>query len=163
MYWLYKPRFPGDTIGPELAPHHALLTSVWDIRPERDPRHPNPFPLELTARCIFAALDGQPGAVIDPYAGMGTTLVAAKLLGCRFFGIDVSPHYVARARERLANAAQERPRLEEEVKRHRVVLTFRERKALGLTRPPPGVQPAPSACFRPARAGRASTPPGVGG
>ncbi|MDW8120635.1 MAG: site-specific DNA-methyltransferase [Chloroflexota bacterium] len=136
IYWLCKPRFPGDTIGAELAPRHALLTSVWDIRPERDPRHPNPFPLELPARCILSALDGRPGAVIDPYAGVGTTLVAARLLGCRYLGIEISPRYVAIARERLARAEEERPRLDEEVRRHQVALPFRERKARGLTRPP---------------------------
>ncbi|GBD11729.1 Modification methylase DpnIIB [bacterium HR23] len=136
IYWLCKPRFPGDTIGSELAPRHALLSSVWEIRPERDPRHPNPFPLELPARCIFSALDGRPGAVIDPYAGIGTTVVAAKLLGCRFLGVELSPQYAQVAFQRLEHAEEERPRLEEELQRHRVEVTFRERKARGLARPP---------------------------
>jgi len=77
IYWLYKPRFEGDTIGEELNPRHALLTSVWEIPPERDQRHPNPFPIELPTRCIFSVLDGRKGVVLDPYCGIGTTLVAA--------------------------------------------------------------------------------------
>ncbi|MFN3974141.1 MAG: hypothetical protein ACK4K2_02520 [Dehalococcoidia bacterium] len=50
--------------------------------------------------------------------------------------IEISPGYVATARERLANVETERPRLVGEIKRHRVELTFQERKARGLTRPP---------------------------
>ncbi|MBC7225761.1 MAG: site-specific DNA-methyltransferase [Thermoflexales bacterium] len=131
IYWLCKPRFPGDTIGAELNSRHALLTSVWEIRPERDPRHPNPFPIELPVRCIYSVLDDRKGVVLDPYAGIGTTLVAAKLLGCDFFGIDISETYVAIARERIENAERERARVLEELELHKVQKTFQERKATG--------------------------------
>lgn len=131
IYWLCKPRFPGDTIGAELGSRHALLTSVWEIRPERDPRHPNPFPIELPVRCIYSVLDDRKGVVLDPYAGIGTTLVAAKLLGCDFFGIEISETYVAIARERLENAERERARVLEELELHKVQKTFQERKATG--------------------------------
>ncbi|MDW7991337.1 MAG: site-specific DNA-methyltransferase, partial [Anaerolineae bacterium] len=131
IYWLYKPRFDGDTIGEELNPRHALLTSVWEIPPERDPRHPNPFPIELPTRCIYSVLDGQKGVVLDPYCGIGTTLVAAKLLGCDYIGIDISEAYVAVARERLEAAETEWPRVEAEVALHVVRKTFQERKAQG--------------------------------
>lgn len=131
IYWLYKPRFEGDTIGQELNPRHALFTSVWEIPPERDPRHPNPFPIELPTRCIYSVLDGQKGVVLDPYCGIGTTLVAAKLLGCDYLGIDISEAYVAIARERLETAEQERARVEAEVALHVVRKTFRERKEKG--------------------------------
>jgi len=110
IYWLYKPRFDGDVIGEELNPRHALLTSVWEIPPERDPRHPNPFPIELPTRCIYSALDGERGVVLDPYCGIGTTLVAAKLLGCDYLGIDISARYAEIARERLQNAGREETR-----------------------------------------------------
>ncbi len=131
IYWLYKPRFPGDTIGAELNSRHALLTSVWEIRPERDPRHPNPFPIELPVRCIYSVLDDRKGIVLDPYAGIGTTLVAAKLLGHDFLGIDVSETYIAIARERLESAERERARVLAELELHKVQKTFQERKAQG--------------------------------
>ncbi|MFN3761846.1 MAG: DNA methyltransferase, partial [Anaerolineae bacterium] len=131
IYWLCKPRFPGDTIGAELGSRHALLTSVWEIRPERDPRHPNPFPVELPVRCIYSVLDDRKGIVLDPYAGIGTTLVAAKLLGHDFIGIDVSEAYIAIARERLESAERERARVLAELELHKVRKTFQERKALG--------------------------------
>ena len=42
--------------------------------------------------------------VVDPYAGSGTTGVAAKLLGRRFYGIEIDPEYAARAADRIEAA-----------------------------------------------------------
>jgi len=139
IYWLYKPREEekNEPIGPELGSEHAKLTSVWEIRPESKVNWaPDPFPLALPSRCICSTLGDRKGRVIDPYAGSGTTLVAAKLLGHDFLGIEISEEYTKRALERLANAERERAELEEEVSLHKVQLTFKERKALGLTKPP---------------------------
>jgi len=130
IYWLYKPR-DGNLVGEELASRHALLTSVWEIPPEREVPHPAPFPLELPVRCIFSVMDERKGVVIDPYAGSGTTLVAAKLLGMDFLGIEISPEYVRYAWERLAKCENERGRVSEEMARHRVEKTFKERKEQG--------------------------------
>lgn len=141
VYWLYKPRRGEEErpVGEELHPRHARLTSVWEIRPEARIRWaPNPFPLALPARCIASVLDGRRGRVIDPYAGSGTTLVAARLLGHEYLGIEISPEYARRALERIARAEGERPVLEAELALHRTATTFRERKARGLARPRPG-------------------------
>jgi modification methylase len=74
-------------------------------------RHPAPFPESLPNRLIamytFAAVPdaGFPGdLVLDPFAGTGAVCVAAKKLGRRFIGIDLSPHFCLRAQERLAHA-----------------------------------------------------------
>lgn len=42
------------------------------------------------------------GAVLDPFAGSGTTGVAALRRGCTFVGIEKEPEYVEIARKRLA-------------------------------------------------------------
>ena len=42
-----------------------------------------------------------PGMVLDPFAGAGTTLLAAERLGRRSIGIELSPQYVALARARI--------------------------------------------------------------
>lgn len=130
IYWLYKPK-GDDLIGPELASRHALLTSVWEMRPEANNPHPAPFPIELPTRCIYSVLNGEPGAVIDLYAGSGTTLVAAELMGLPWLGIEISPDYIEMAEGRLANAEGERPRVDAEMALHRVTKTFKQRKENG--------------------------------
>ena len=66
--------------------------------------HPGTFPTDLPRWCI--RLHGVADAVVlDPFAGAGTTLVAAGLEGARGIGIEIDPAYVATARARLAETA----------------------------------------------------------
>jgi site-specific DNA-methyltransferase (adenine-specific) len=68
--------------------------------------HPAGFPVELPARCI--RLHGVPEAtVLDPFAGTGTTLVAAESLGCRGIGIEIDHQYATTAVERLRRITAE--------------------------------------------------------
>lgn len=138
IYWLYKPNpeEAAEPIGAELESRHAKMTSIWDIRPERQLKWiPDAFPLELPGRCIFSILSDKRGVVIDPYAGSGTTLVAAKLLGSDYIGIEMSDNYAARAEERLANAFMEKDRLAAECAKHAVGMTFKQRKEKGISKP----------------------------
>lgn len=61
--------------------------------------HPAPFPVSLPMRAIDTS-----GArsVLDPFAGSGTTLVAAKAAGIRGVGIEKSERYCEIAARRLA-------------------------------------------------------------
>lgn len=43
----------------------------------------------------------EPGIVLDPFAGAGTTCLVAKRLGRRFIGIDLNPEYVSMAQKRV--------------------------------------------------------------
>ncbi len=66
--------------------------------------HPGTFPLDLPRWCI--RLHGKPGAaVLDPFAGAGTTLLAALAEGADGIGIEIDPAYVDAGRRRLAAAA----------------------------------------------------------
>lgn len=63
--------------------------------------HSAAFPVELPK--WFIKLFTQPGdLVLDPFIGSGTTAVAALQLGRRYCGIDLNPHYVEMARNRIA-------------------------------------------------------------
>ena len=77
--------------------------SVWNIPPEsaRKVGHPAPFPLEL-ARRVIRLYSYVGDVVLDPFAGSGTTCVAAKSLKRRYVGFDISPEYCALAEKRLA-------------------------------------------------------------
>jgi site-specific DNA-methyltransferase (adenine-specific) len=83
----------------------ALCSTVWNLRPApRSGGHPAPFPVELARRAI--RLSTWPGEVVlDPFAGTGTTLVAARQLGRRAIGIETSERYCERAVARLGQTA----------------------------------------------------------
>ena len=83
----------------------APLSDVWDlpiIAPSAHERtgYPTQKPLRLLERVVAAAT--VPGdLVLDPCCGSGTTLVAARRLGRRWLGIDVSEEALGIARGRL--------------------------------------------------------------
>jgi site-specific DNA-methyltransferase (adenine-specific) len=79
----------------------ALCSTVWQIAPARRDGHPAPFPIELARRCI--RLSTWPGETIfDPFAGSGTTVLAARQLGRRAIGIEASAAYCDQIVARLA-------------------------------------------------------------
>ena len=85
-------------------------TDVWEIRAESATRvgHPAPFPVELPQRLI-ELYTYRDDLVLDPFAGAGTTAVAAVRTGRRYIGFDTDPGYIALAEKRIAD---ERDRLE---------------------------------------------------
>ncbi len=71
---------------------------VWRIRQEANPDHPAPFPVGLPARVIETTA---PSLVLDPFAGSGTTLRAARDAGVKAIGIEKSEHYCQLTARRL--------------------------------------------------------------
>jgi DNA modification methylase len=63
--------------------------------------HPAAFPTELPRRCALLLTDPG-GTVVDPFAGSGTTLVAAESLGRLGVAVEQDPAYAAMALERLS-------------------------------------------------------------
>lgn len=133
IYWLQKPKGK-NLIGEELQSRHALLSSIWRIRPESNNAHPAPFPLALPLRCIFSILNENGGIVIDPYCGSGTTGIAAKILNCDFIGIDNSKQYLSLAENRITNYQQFLKEAQSELNLHKVRESFSEKKARGKTK-----------------------------
>jgi site-specific DNA-methyltransferase (adenine-specific) len=85
--------------------------NVWHIpyktmqsRADRD-YHPATFPVALVDRCLRLAAPGPDGLVLDPFAGTGATLLAARALNLNAVGIEIDPAYCAAARRRLAEIA----------------------------------------------------------
>jgi DNA modification methylase len=95
----------------EISPDEFMEATldVWNIAPEsaRRVNHPAPFPVELPQRLI-GLYTYRDDLVVDPFAGAGTTLVAAIRSDRRYLGYDTEPGYVAIARERVGHEVRRR-------------------------------------------------------
>ena len=58
------------------------------------------MPLSLARYCV-AITSRDDSIVLDPYAGSGTTLLAARELGRRWVGIEIKPAFVDLIERRL--------------------------------------------------------------
>ncbi len=75
-------------------------TNVWKISPAHSKIHPAVFPLELAERVIsYYSFEGD--AVLDPFAGVGTTGRAAICLRRRFVLIENKATYVNHIRHHI--------------------------------------------------------------
>lgn len=78
---------------------------LWDIpnvksnHPEKT-IHPCQFPIELVERCVLALTD-EHDWVLDPYCGVGTSLIAGLKHGRRVIGCEKEETYIEIARERI--------------------------------------------------------------
>lgn len=74
---------------------HQTMTetgNVWTFPPRRHQDHPAVFPSELPRRCLEPLLGLAPLApVVDPFAGVGTTIEVASKMGFDAIGMDLDP------------------------------------------------------------------------
>lgn len=102
----------GNPLGKNPSDFWALLadeweSGVWEIpnvkanHPEKT-SHPCQFPVELVERCLLALTD-EGDWVLDPFAGVGSTLLAAAKHGRRAVGVDRDADYIDLARQRVAD------------------------------------------------------------
>jgi DNA modification methylase len=77
--------------------HGVLRVAMPTLDPARKD-HPTAKPVALMAQL----LDKTVGVVADPFAGSGSTLVAAKRLGRRSIGVEIEERYCEAAAKRLA-------------------------------------------------------------
>jgi site-specific DNA-methyltransferase (adenine-specific) len=75
---------------------------ICPVGKEKGNKHPAPMPLEL-AEYMVRLSGGH--RILDPFAGSGTTLLAARRLGRTALGIELSPEYAEMCAERLSQQA----------------------------------------------------------
>jgi len=85
--------------------------SIWsDIKKTREEvalGHPAIFPIALVSRLIRVFTNSNQKVIFDPFAGIGSTVVAAQRLGKQGIGIEISPEYALKARKRLGQKTLE--------------------------------------------------------
>ena len=101
-----KRHFKGPNAG-ELSgnPKGKNPSDVWEFpnvksnHPEKT-IHPCQFPVELVERLVLS-MTNEGDAVLDPYMGVGSSIIAALMHGRTACGCDVVPGYVEIARRRV--------------------------------------------------------------
>lgn len=85
----------------EADEHQQMFRQLWDdIQGEPQIDHPAPFPVELAERLIrmFSFVGN---TVLDPFAGTGSTAVAASRVGRNSINVELEAEYVDLAEERI--------------------------------------------------------------
>jgi site-specific DNA-methyltransferase (adenine-specific) len=78
----------------------AWCQQTWTLTGASTREHPAPYPLELASRLVkMFSFVGD--TVLDPFAGSGTTLLAAAKLQRNSIGTEIDPSYFELARQRL--------------------------------------------------------------
>lgn len=78
--------------------------SIWsDIKKsteETELGHPAIFPIALVTRIIRCFTNNTDKTVLDPFAGIGSTAIAAEGLGKTGIGLEISPEFADKAKTR---------------------------------------------------------------
>ena len=90
-----------------------IANNIWNIPVRnsiKNKQHPCPFPIELPHRLIeLFSLKGE--VILDPFMGIGTTAIAAKMLERNFIGYEIVPEFRISALLSLEEEAMELNRM----------------------------------------------------
>lgn len=95
---------PQEGRTPHAAGARPRSVYITQVGKEKKLRHPTPMALDL-ARFLVCLACPPGGTVLDPFAGSGTTGVAARLHGRRAVLVERDPGFAGEAFERLAQGS----------------------------------------------------------
>ncbi len=85
--------------------HAVWFQQFWNLTGASTKIHPAPFPLELAYRLVrMFSFWGD--TVLDPFCGMGTTMLAAMKCGRNSIGIEIDSEYCQMTAKRLVDENQ---------------------------------------------------------
>ena len=89
IYWLTKgkPKVFKENIDKKFH------SEVWTINPDRNTKHPAPFPQLLVENCILLTTELN-DLCLDPFLGSGTSAIISKKHGRNFIGIEIDEKYM---------------------------------------------------------------------
>ena len=92
-----------DLTGKEwLQNSFSIWRNLTKTKEEKDMKHPASYPISLCEKLI-KTFSKNNSMIIDPFNGIGSTLVAARNLGHRAIGIDLSEEFCKIAKQRIEN------------------------------------------------------------
>ncbi len=81
----------------------SIWRGIGKTKEEKALAHPASYPVELCEKLISTFSKPPKCRIIDPFNGIGSTLVAAENLGCSGVGIDLSEEFCNKARQRITS------------------------------------------------------------
>jgi site-specific DNA-methyltransferase (adenine-specific) len=93
-------------------PYSDIWNNIYRVkhRSKRYGYHPTQLPFTIMERIILASSNVR-DLVFDPFLGVGTTAIVAKLLNRKYLGIEINPEFIQECNYNLTNALSFRSRL----------------------------------------------------
>ncbi|UCG01387.1 MAG: site-specific DNA-methyltransferase [Candidatus Heimdallarchaeota archaeon] len=100
-------------------PFSDIWTNIYRVkhRKKRHVDHPTQLPLNFMERIILTS-SNKGDLIFDPFLGVGTTAIAAKLLKRDYLGIEINPEYVQESQKNLKQISLFQSRLEFQNQQH---------------------------------------------
>lgn len=104
-----KGKNPADIWEIVVKDWHNELWNIPNVKSNHPEKmaHPCQYPVELAERCVLA-LTNEGGWVLDPFSGVGSTVIAALKNGRNAVGIEKERTYCDLARQRIAELREGR-------------------------------------------------------
>jgi len=94
IYWLTKgkPKVFKENIDKKFH------SEVWTINPDKNTKHPAPFPKILVENCILLTTEVN-DLCLDPFLGSGTSAIISKKYDRNFIGIEIDQKYMEQTKK----------------------------------------------------------------
>ena len=80
----------------------SIWSDISKTAEEAALKHPAMFPAQLVSRLLESLTRPDQTVVLDPFSGIGSTVLAAEMMGKLGIGVDISADYIAKAEKRTA-------------------------------------------------------------
>ena len=93
----------------------SLVYGQWEYFADTRQQTKATFSMDIPMKAI-KILTYKNDVILDPFAGSGTSLVAAEILGRRWLGVELSENYCKVAQERVQHFVDQNKQIEMEFK-----------------------------------------------
>ena len=80
----------------------SIWSNISKTPEEAALKHPAMFPTQLVSRLVESFTNSDQTMILDPFSGIGSTVLVAEMMGKIGIGLDISAEYIAKAKSRPA-------------------------------------------------------------